>query len=425
MVTLTSAESALKSVYLGVVGNQLNVNANPLLGKIKQSTKDVWGKEIRKLAPYGVNGGIGAGAETDALPKAGGNNYVQFITDLKNLYGKIELSDKAIRASENNAGAFVNLLNDEMEGLIKASSFNLGRMLFGDGTGKLATVTSVNTSTRAFTCDTVKNLIEGMTLDVYGSSGSKSAVKSGHRIKYVDRVNKCFYLDATCLLDENDTIYVQGSKNNEITGLGKIFSDSETLYGLTRASYPWLSPYVKTSAGEINDGLIQSAVDFLEEFSGSNINYIACSSAVRRAYQEYLGAYRRNIDVATLDGGYKAISYNGIPLVADRFVADDTMFLLNTDDFTLHQLCDWKWLEGEDGRIIRQNVGYPTFSATLVKYADLICDKPNGQAKITGISSTVTNPFTTFVNTVNNIITTSTEEETTGETETPVVNGGN
>ena len=137
----------------------------------------------------------------------------------------------------------------------------------------------------------------------------------------------------------------------------------------------------------------------MDEVSGSTVNYIACSSAVRRAYQEYLGAYRRNIDVAILDGGYKAISYNGIPLVADRFVADDTMYLLNTNDFTLHQLCDWKWLEGEDGRVIRQNMGYPTYSATLVKYADLICDKPNGQAKISGISSTVTNPFATTVNT--------------------------
>jgi len=395
MVTLSSAESALKTVYLGVVANQLNINANPLLGKIKQSTKDVWGKEVRKLAPYGINGGIGAGAETDALPKAAGNNYVQFVSELKNLYGKIELSDKAIRASENNAGAFVNLLNDEMEGLIKASSFNFGRMLFGDGSGLLATVTTA-TADGATVCDTVKNLIEGMVIDVY-ASGTKVEAKSGVRIKYVDRVNKKIYTETAVTFAVGDKIYVQNSKDHEIIGLGKIFSDSAKLYGLTRADFPWLAPYIKTSAGEISDGLIQSAVDFLEEVSGSNINYIACSSAVRRAYQEYLGAYRRNIDVAILDGGYKAISYNGIPLVADRFVADDTMYLLNTDDFTLHQLCDWKWLEGEDGRVIRQNMGFPTYSATLVKYADLICDKPNGQAKISGISSTVTNPFATVV----------------------------
>ena len=392
MVTLTSAESALKTVYLGVVANQLNVNANPLLGKIKQSTKDVWGKEVRKLAPYGINGGIGAGAETDALPKAAGNNYVQFISELKNLYGKIELSDKAIRASENNAGAFVNLLNDEMEGLIKASSFNFGRMLYGDGTGLLATVTEFDDSARCAVVNSVKNLIEGMVIDVY-TAGVKNEAKSGARIKYVDRINKKVFTETNVAFEEDDEIYVQNSKDFEITGLGKIFSDSETLYGLNRSAYPWLSPYKKENAGEISDTLIQSAIDFLDEFSGSTVNYIACSSAVRRAYQEYLSAYRRNIDVQELAGGYKAISYNGIPLVADRFVEDDTMYLLNTDHFTLHQLCDWKWLEGEDGRVIRQNQGFPTYSATLVKYADLICDKPNGQAKISGISSTVTNPF--------------------------------
>ena len=77
MVSISSANEALKSVYLGVVANQLNINANPLLGKIKQSSQDVWGKEIIKLAPYGINGGIGAGDETDPLPKAAGNNYVQ------------------------------------------------------------------------------------------------------------------------------------------------------------------------------------------------------------------------------------------------------------------------------------------------------------------------------------------------------------
>ena len=113
MVTLQSAENALKTVYLGVVSNQLNTNANPLLGKIKQTSKDVWGKEVRKLAPFGINGGIGAGAETDELPKAAGNNYVQFVSDLKNLYGKIELSDKAIRAAKESGNLRIKLVNGE------------------------------------------------------------------------------------------------------------------------------------------------------------------------------------------------------------------------------------------------------------------------------------------------------------------------
>lgn len=392
MVTLQTAESALKNVYLGVVANQLNVNANPLLAKIKQSSKDVWGKEVRKLAPFGINGGVGAGTETDALPISSGNGYVQFVADLKNLYGKIELSDKAVRASANNVGAFVNLLSDEMEGLVKASAFNLGRMLYGDGSGLLATVSSV--SGKVVTCNKVNNLIEGMLVDVF--TGSNKVNTAPIKITYVDRTNKTFTYtsSASITISANDKIYVQGSKDLEISGLGKIFDASATsIYGVSKTDYPWLKPYTSTTATEISDILIQQAVDFLDMNTDSQINFITCSSTVRRAYQEYLGAYRRNIDITELEGGYKTISHNGIPVVADRFVDDDTMYLLNTNDFTLHQLCDWQWLEGEDGRILKQNQGYPTYSATLVKYAELICDKPCGQAKISGIKSTVTNPF--------------------------------
>ena len=50
MITLQSADNALKQVYLEVVSNQLNTNANPLLAKIEQTTRDVWGKEIVKVA---------------------------------------------------------------------------------------------------------------------------------------------------------------------------------------------------------------------------------------------------------------------------------------------------------------------------------------------------------------------------------------
>ena len=84
-------------------------------------------------------------------------------------------------------------------------------------------------------------------------------------------------------------------------------------------------------------------------------------------------------------GGFKAVSFNGIPVIADRFCPEGTMYLLNTDDFKVHQLCDWKWLEGEDGKILKQVPGKPVYTATLVKYAELMCEKPNGQGMLTEI----------------------------------------
>jgi hypothetical protein len=86
-----------------------------------------------------------------------------------------------------------------------------------------------------------------------------------------------------------------------------------------------------------------------------------------------------------IEGGHKSISFNGIPIVADRFCPYGTMYLINTDDFKLCQLGDWQWMESEDGKILHQIPGKPVYTATLVKYAELLCTRPNGQARITGI----------------------------------------
>ena len=395
MVTLETAESALKEVYLGVVSNALNVNANPLLTKIKQSNSDVWGKEIIKMAPYGINGGIGAGTETGALPSASGNNYVQFRTDLKNLYGTIEISDKAIRASQNNAGAFVNLLNAEMEGLISASVFNLGRMLYSDGSGYLAHVSNLNGTTLTLT--NVNTLMEGMKVE-FVNNASKVVENSVRKIVSINRATKTIVIDSELPAGTSLplALVVQNSHFKEITGLEKILSTTGTIYGLDKSTYSWLCPYVDDTSAPITDVRIQTAIDTLEEETGSVVDFISCPSSVKRLYQDYLSTFRRNIDYMNLEGGFKAMSYAGVPIVSDKFAMPDTMYLLNTKSMTLHQLCDWQWLEGEDGRIIKQKQGFPVYYATLVKYADLICDKPNGQAKIKNIieadSNTSSNP---------------------------------
>ena len=124
MITIETADNALKSFYLDAVTEALDMKTNPLLAQFQRSTADVVGKDVRKIIRYGLNGGISAGSETGDLPASSPAERVQFVSTLKNLYGTIEISDKALRASANNEGAFVNLLNDEMQSLIKSASFN-------------------------------------------------------------------------------------------------------------------------------------------------------------------------------------------------------------------------------------------------------------------------------------------------------------
>ncbi len=389
-VNLTSADEALKSYYLDVVADQLNTQSNPFFAQIKQSTNDVYGKEVRKVCAYGVNGGIGAGTEDGNLPTPAGNNYKQFVAPLKNLYGTIEISDKAVRASENSAGAFVNLLNAEMDGLVKSSSFNLSRMLFGDGSGVIAYLSEDIGSNGEIYLDSVQNLVEGMIIEFRDQDDLTSILVSGKRISLVDRANK-FIKVAGAALDvdtiiSGTAICIQGSFSNEIVGLKKIVSSGSSIYGVSRTENPWLNSYVKSNAGEITELDIQTAIDAIEEKSGSRVNFIVCSWGVRRALQSLLATNKRVVDTTELAGGYKAMSYNGIPVVADRFCPEGTMYLLNTDDFTMHQLCDWQWLATDEGKILKQVAGKPVYSATLVKYAELICERPHGQGVIKGIT---------------------------------------
>ena len=103
---------------------------------------------------------------------------------------------------------------------------------------------------------------------------------------------------------------------------------------------------------------------------------------MRRVYIDLGSQLRMNVEYMELDGGYKTVSYCGIPVVADRFAEAGSMYLLNSGDFKLHQLGDWRWIEGNEGKVLHQNADTATYHATLVKYADMICDRPLGQSLI-------------------------------------------
>ena len=387
MVTLNSADKALKSFYLQAITDSLDTKANPFLAKIQKTSNNVTGKDVVKLVRLGINGGISAGTETGDLPTATGNKYVQFKATLKNLYGTLEISDKAVRASANNEGAFVNLLNDEMEGLVKSANYNFGRMLFGNGQGLLATVTSV-VDEESLKLSSLKNLAEGMVVDIVDAA-TKDVIMEKLKVESINHENKSvFFVGVTkeftnMLIPAGTEVYLHGAKDNELTGLNAIFN-SNILYGSARTN-SLMRPYVKTSVGQISENIIQEAIDSIEATSGGKVNFIICSWGVRRALLEYYKEFKVIPPSVTLECGTQAISFNGIPVVVDRFCPDGTMYLLNTEDFKLHQLCDWQWIEAEDGKILKQVPGKPVYTATLVKYAELMCEKPCGQGMLADI----------------------------------------
>jgi hypothetical protein len=383
MVTLQTADKALKNFYLDAISRELDGKVSPFLSKIEKTTANVVGKGVTKVIKLGIHCGIGAGTESGELPQGDSGEYITLTAPLKNLYGTIEITDKAIRASANDEGAFVNLLNEEMDGLIKSAKYNFSRMLFGDGNGYIAKITSANSS--SLVLDNIQGVVSGMYVDVW-----KDGVKTHSKLKItaIDKFRKSVSVQGSDLTSAsipalNSELRACGSQDGyELTGLSALFSD-EDIYGVTRDS-EYMQPYVEEDVGEITEETLQVAIDTIEENSGGKVNFILCSWAVRRALTRCFKTNPALLSMMEM-GDQQVLAYNGIPIIADRFCPEGTMYLLNTDDFKICQLCDWQWMEGEDGKILKQVAGKPVYTATLVKYAELICEKPCGQGVLKDI----------------------------------------
>lgn len=293
MISLTTANNALKDVYLDVIANQINCNTDVLLGKIKQTSSDVFGKQIIKNV--WING-----------------KMLTLKEELKNFYVSMEISDKTIRCSQNSAGALVDLLNDEIEHMMKEAQHRLRNSFYTEDT-------------------------------------------------------KPDYLP-------EDFKY----QPMEITGLKKIFdTESKTLYGLSRKENPEMNPII-----EHIDSFDAIKIQEIIDNDNDEANVIVCSAKVKRDYMQYMSEHRQNIEVIECDGGFKCLQFNNFLLIVQAKIPDNEIYLLNTEDFKLHQLCDWQWLGDENENVLRQVEGKPVYKATLVKYADYICEKPCKQIKI-------------------------------------------
>ena len=191
---LTKLEAILKDKYQPALTNQINTEPSPFLEKIRKV--NLTNNTIRCAAPIGINGGFGFGAEGVGTPKAGAQRYAQFEIDAVDMYVDLQISNKTIALASSNASSMINALDGEIKGSYAAAKWNISRALFGDGSGKLATVTAATASgaNTVLTLDSVKRVVEGLRIDLYdvaaGGAVTAAATGAGKRILSVDRANK-------------------------------------------------------------------------------------------------------------------------------------------------------------------------------------------------------------------------------------------
>lgn len=394
MVTMQTFDTALKDIYEEPMRDQINIGSGIFLAKVEQTSKDIeGGRRVYKIAPYGVNGGTGSGSDTQALPVSGGNLYAPFVSGIKSIRGVIKFTDQVMKASRSSKAAFLSAMESEQDGLLKSARFTYGRQSYLNGTG-ICTSCGVTNNSVVVNVESTQYLIEGMIIDIVAAqTGVPIQNGTQRRIVAVNRIGdqKSIVLDGTTGVTTTSAhaIVEQGSLNQELTGMEAVFAQSGSLYGLDKSQYPWLVPYrhdLENSA--IDDQTIVDTINFVEEYRGSNINLLIANPAVESEYYKYLEATKRSVNTTTLEGGYKSLSVAGRPMVKDRFVKPGCLKLLDTTQWKMHTLDggDWSWLD-EDGKILKWVSGFAMWTAVLIKYCELICDHPGGQAEIVNIAT--------------------------------------
>ena len=173
---LTTISNILKEQYLPALKNQITTAPSPFMEMIRKAPLTSGGK-ITFAAPFGINGGFGFGSEGHGTPVSAGRRYKRFEVESVDMYVDISISDKTVKLADR-AGALVDALDEEVTGSYEAAKWNVSRALFGDGSGKLCTVSasaSASGGKLTLTVNDVSKVIEGLTVDLYTYASSSAS----------------------------------------------------------------------------------------------------------------------------------------------------------------------------------------------------------------------------------------------------------
>lgn len=386
---LITFEKALKENYLPAWRNQLGIEPSALLGKIKKPK--LTSNKIVASAPIGLSGGFGYGAEGAATPEAGGVRVERFETEAKDMYVNVVISEKAVKLT-GSSGAMANALDTEVKGAYATAKWNVGRSLFGNGTGILTTTKAVSAAGNVIEVDDVTYLKEGLIIDIYATGGTAPQTNgAGRRLLSIDRAAKKITIGGDPATFSAGFITVQNSYNREITGLGAIFDDQITsIYGVNKAANPFLKPVVQDCGNDIDDGLITKALRTAKNDKNSNIDMILCGDDAYDHYVSYLRVNNIRVEDMshTIQGGFKAIKFvfgnREIDIVNESFVPATEMWGVETGCLEFHTI-DWSFAELQNGGIFNLMEKQSCYRALLANYGNLICTNPGGLVRLTNV----------------------------------------
>ena len=415
---LSTLDNILKEYYLGPVTEQLN-NEVLLLSRLESRSEDLVGKYAYVPLHYGRSGGIGAVGEDAPLPAAGNQKYHKATYDLKYLYGRVRVTGPSMAKTKSEAGAFLQALKSELDGVRNDLRKDLARQIYSDGTAKIAEVATAWTSPATIlpltTVEPLRKgqLYVGMPVDIVTIAANVATVAGTTTISAIslsDASPTVTVASSTGVADgawivrsgaivNGTNIAADGSRSNEIDGLRRLNSiTANTAFGNIDPSDAGLGFWdnqrlAPTDADPVEAGTQNLTLDALQRalnlvrIAGGTPSAMVTTLGVQREFYNLLQDEVRYMDPESLNyaAGFKTLSYNGMPIISDIDAPYGEMHILDESTIKVFSDQDFHFLD-MDGQTLRQVSDKDAFEAIMVRYMNVGATRRNNQMVISGLN---------------------------------------
>jgi len=449
----TAYDGLLKDVYLpGLTDTVFNDSSFTAL--IQQTTEgiDYEGQQIVKGFKDQRAGGVG--------PIAEGGDFVDSVTakgkqgteQLKYLNAYFQITGPTIRAAKIGKGSFVSAAEDAFSDMMINAKNDMERQITGNGTGQIAKPNATSAlplkddgdfNDHATGLDVQISVDDGgffpsqffrkgMKIDIWDDDQAKlknstdgtptnrieltvsSVAKNGLDIG-IDYDSAATWSTSTGTkgLEATDIITVQNAYTGvsgtclEMNGLQGLVDDTNTSWGLSRTTFPFLSSIIEALAGDelTEEFLLQQMINLQYQHQADPNLLLVSPKAMLVYFQNSVGTgisagniRRFNVNQAMeWTGGYTGMgiqlgtknlmlsSVGSIRTNADANTAEG--YMINTSDFAFASMTQgYEWVN-DGGRILTQKEASDNLFASAVNYLNMVCYDPGRQMKMTGIST--------------------------------------
>jgi len=394
---ISAQSSFFKTKYGPLAMNTYN-SANVMLARAKKDY-DFTGDQLFISQPTSFSGGVGAGL----LPVANAANYGKALIVAKKMYSVMQYDREAIKASSNSEGAFGKGIDEVTKKGVESFMRFMSYTLFRDGSGVLGQIASVSGSgpydltiiTTGADRWKEANFEEKDYVDINTARLTGGTARGTFEITAIvasTRVVTVAAVGTVTAPQANDFVHMQNSRAVCPQGLqGVCDATSGTLYNLN-VGRRWQSTQLNANSGPVTLDILNNQMLEVQRRCGKVPKMIVASFKQYAKIMNLMEDLKQYV-IAPRDGNLKGkVSFNAlefmsasgaVPIMPERFVDDDRIYLVNDDYMTIFHRPDFGFFD-DDGSVFLRDAG-DTYSARYGGYLETYI-VPSFQGVITGLS---------------------------------------